>query len=137
MIKGEHPNLPTQFVADLRNETSRLLREGRYLKKLSLAQAAKSIGVSAFHLKALEDGTINQSLRIVCAALGYYGFNNLEFLELVNELTLEKRMRLHQTRQRKNFSIVGDNPKPWENPPESLSIARERGSRAKFQRVKN
>lgn len=130
MPKHELPRFAEQFAAEIRSEISRYLRQGRSARKLSIAQAAKAIDISAFHLKSIEEGTVPQSLNIVYAALEYYGINNYELMDLVNELTLAKRLRIHQTRKRKNFSVVGDNPKLWENPPESLSDERKRGSMA-------
>lgn len=128
MTKNERPNISGQFSAELKAEISRLLRQGRHMKKLSLAQAAKELEMSPFLLKALEEGTINQSTKLVNKVLAFYGFDELNFFYLCQDLMNDRALQDSEIKKREHLSVVGENPKPWESPPDSLASSRKRGS---------
>jgi hypothetical protein len=126
VINDEHPKLG-RLSEEIRSETSRFLRQGRRMKKLSIAQAAGQLQISPFLLKALEDGTANQPMNLVCRILEHYGFDEMNFFELFQDLMFEKARRERNRKERAHLSVSGDDPKPWERFTESLSAIRNRG----------
>ena len=113
--------LNSPLAREIQAETSRFLRQGRRMRKLSLAQAASEIQISPFLLKALEEGNAYQAVNIVFKILSHYGFTHLDFVDFSQKLLHAKSRRETTAKQREHLSIPGENPKPWTALPNNLS----------------
>jgi transcriptional regulator with XRE-family HTH domain len=93
------------------------LRQGRKARRLSLAEAANSVGLPVIQLEKIENGVEQVTDLVVQGLVVAYGEVNADKVDgLLFRWAMDRIECESKAKKRKHLSIVGPDPKPWERP---------------------
>lgn len=93
----------------------KVLRQARTSRKLSILAAAKVIGITTDRLGAIETGSISFTDIDAQIIVSKYGGARADRVDsILFQWAIDEVDRESKTKKRKHLSLVGIDPKPWE-----------------------